>query len=213
MCRQEATRMKRDWFRLAENSSGAGFEAPGAKAVWGDWSYLGQRRLSGVAMKMLVCMLNFCLLPQMVRFSTCELVQFAALDGSIAKMSWSTAGADFEPYIIDACTHSTTRGLPHFDGCALELRKLFLAADLKLWNALDGKNLTWEQRPARSMPALLADQFTFGGKIQHLRSYRSDSGSNHRPYSNGEINALIEQARKRVPGSAYPEVDFHLYSC
>ena len=126
-------------------------------------------------------------------------------------MNWTTAGANFEPHIREVCTE--VDGYASFDACAVKVRELFLAADLKLWNALDAKNLTWEQRPARSMPAHLVDHFTFGGKIQHLQWYRSDSGSPHPPYSSGEIDVLIDRARSRVPGSAYPHVDASLFSC
>ncbi len=152
---------------------------------------------------------SFALLA-MMHFSNCELVRYTALDGSTATMEWSTAGADFETHINEACTK--VDGHASFDVCASKLRELFLAADLKLWNALDAKNFTWEQRPARSMPAHLVDQFTFGGKIQHLHWYRSDSGGPHPPYSSGDIDALIERARSRVPGSAYPHVDAGLFS-
>jgi hypothetical protein len=173
-----------------------------------DWVWVGAC-FNAVVMQKLV-LKSFALLA-MMHFSTCELVQYAALDGFTATIDWTTAGANFEPHINEVCTE--VDGYASFDVCAVQVRELFLAADLKLWNALDAKNLTWEQRPARSMPARLVDQFTFGGKIQHLHWYRSDSGSPHPPYSSGEIDVLIDRARSRVPGSAYPHVDASLFSC
>ena len=126
-------------------------------------------------------------------------------------MDWSQAGADFEPHISVACAQPF--GFDSFEQCASKLRESFLNADLKLWNAIEGRHVPWEQRPQRLMPAHLVDKFTMGGKVQHLRLYRSDSSVSGVAYGSNAIAALIQRARARVPGTAYPQVDHYLYSC
>jgi hypothetical protein len=158
--------------------------------------------LSLVRLALLVLMATF-------RFSSCELVQFTSLEGIRASIDWSEAGADFEPLISSACAGNAAAPA----GCASDLLPAFLAADLKLWNAMDGRNLTWHERPVRLMPQHLVDQFTMGGRVQHLKFYRSDSWSPSYEYGSDDIAILIDKARARVPGKAYPNVDRHIYAC
>jgi hypothetical protein len=153
--------------------------------------------------------LSFLVLMATFRISSCELVQFTSPEGIRASIDWSVAGADFEPLISSACDGSPAARA----ACASELRPAFLAADLKLWNAMDGRNVTWHERPARLMPQHLADQFTMGGRVQHLKFYRSDSLSPSYEYGSDDIAILIDKARARVPGKAYPNVDRHIYAC
>ena len=161
--------------------------------------------------KLLVCIAL--LLPSLVVVE-CELVQRAGSNGLSASMEWSQAGADFEQHITHACADNVVFDAVNesFEQCASAYRELFLAADLKLWNAIDGRNLTWEQRPLRVIPEHLVDQFAMGGRVQLLRSYRSDAQSPSLAFSSDDISALVDRARAREPGAAYPQVDRLLYS-
>lgn len=133
-------------------------------------------------------------------------------NGASVSAPWNEAGADFQPAINDACSQFQAQDA-HED-CAKSLLDDLLAADLRLWNARDGKNLTWQQRPLRLMPAHLQERFTHAGQIQHLRSYTDQSQPGcdiHQPYASGDIAVFIETARAARYGPSYPEVDFHIY--
>ena len=145
--------------------------------------------------------------------SNVELVRFSH-KGVVGQALWSEAGADFQPTINDVCSRFKRHNA--YDACAATLREAILAADLKLWNARDGKELTWDQRPPRLMPAHLESNFTLGGGIQHLRSYTDQSQEGcdiHRPYSSEEITELVETARARRYGPSYPHVDLNIFQC
>lgn len=145
-----------------------------------------------------------------IQLSACELVKYIRPDGVNATISWSQAGADFEPHISSACDSMIS--VESRDDCSSALRELFLAADLKLWNAIDGRNLTWQQRPPRELPEHLLRDFTMGGRVQHLHGYRSDAHSYRVAYSADDIAALIDNARARNVGAAYPQIDIRLFS-
>jgi hypothetical protein len=145
-----------------------------------------------------------------IQMSACETVRYLRPDGTNVTMLWSQAGADFEPHISSACTSMISAASR--DQCSSALRHLFLAADLKLWNAIDGRNLTWQQRPPRELPGHLQNRFTMGGSLEHLRAYRCDSHSYRVAYSTDDITALIDKARARNAGTAYPQIDIRLFS-
>lgn len=130
-------------------------------------------------------------------------------DGVTVDAAWNDAGADFQHSIDDVCSRFEA-----FDSCASALLDDLLAADLRLWNARDGKNLTWAQRPPRLMPEHLRDRFTRSGTIQQLHSYTDQSQPNceiHQAYSGDEIDAFIDRVRARAYGPSYPEVDYYIY--
>ena len=142
-----------------------------------------------------------------------EVVRFAH-NGVSGEALWSEAGADFQPTISDVCSKFERHNA--YDACAATVREAILAADLKLWNARDGKELTWEQRPPRVMPAHLEGNFTLGGSIQHLRSYTDQSQAGcdiHRPYDSDEIASLVDTARAHRHGPSYPHVDLNILQC
>jgi hypothetical protein len=130
-------------------------------------------------------------------------------DGASHFASWDNAGADFQPTIDAACSQFAA-----FDSCATALLDALIAADLRLWNARDGKNLTWQQRPPRLMPQHLQDKFTLGGAVDQLQSYTDQSQPGceiHQEYSSDDIAAFIDKVRSRAYGPSYPEVDYHIY--
>jgi hypothetical protein len=140
--------------------------------------------------------------------SSGEVVRYTH-DGVSVDAAWNDAGADFQQSIDDVCSHFEA-----FDSCASALLDDLLAADLRLWNARDGKNLTWAQRPPRLMPEHLRDRFTRSGTIQQLHSYTDQSQPNceiHQAYSGDEIDGFIDRVRARAYGPSYPEVDFYIY--
>jgi hypothetical protein len=143
--------------------------------------------------------------------SHCEVVRHS-LHASSVDIAWDEAGADFQPAIRGAC--SRYENVDAYDACAGALLDELLAADLKLWNARDGKNLTWQQRPPRLMPSHLQENFTLAGAIQVLQSYTDQSQPGceiHQSYSSDDIALFVDQARANRYGPSYPEVDFHIY--
>jgi hypothetical protein len=140
-----------------------------------------------------------------------EVVRFTH-NGVSVSAPWNEAGGDFQPAIEKACSQFQAHSA--YENCAKILLNDLLAADLRLWNARDGKNLTWLQRPLRLMPTHLQDRFTHEGKIQHLRSYTDQSQPGcdiHQPYASDDIELFIETVRAQRYGPSYPEVDFHIY--
>lgn len=157
------------------------------------------------AQMMLIALL---LLLSHAHLSPGEVVRFTH-DGVSVDTAWNEAGADFQQSLDDVCSHFEA-----FDSCASALLDHLLAADLRLWNARDGKNLTWAQRPPRLMPEHMRDRFTRSGTIQQLQSYTDQSQPNceiHQAYSGDEIDGFINRVRARAYGPSYPEVDFYIY--
>ena len=98
------------------------------------------------------------------------------------------------------------------DGCFDFLLQQLLQQELQYFNARDGKDLTWQQRPLRFLSEAAAAEYTLGHAAELLDVYRDDSQTQYyRPYDAASINVLIERARHRLPGTNYRDIDALLY--
>ena len=96
-------------------------------------------------------------------------------------------------------------------GCFDSLLEQLLQQELQFFNARDGKDLTWQQRPLRFLSEDAAAEYTHG-HAEVLDVYRDDSQTQYyRPYDAASINVLIDRARDLLPGTNYRDIDALLY--
>ena len=97
------------------------------------------------------------------------------------------------------------------ESCLQYVLDQLLLQELRYFNARDGKNLTWGERPPRFLRDDAAGEYT-QGHAEVLDVYRDDSQTQYyRPYDEASINVLIGRARRLLPGTNYRDIDALIY--
>lgn len=119
-----------------------------------------------------------------------------------------TPGVGTQDVAEDACD-----ALAAYDqnACVSSVLQQLLEHELGYFNARDGKNLSWLQRPLRFLSDDAAAEYT-QSVAEVLDVYRDDSQTQYyRPYDAAAIDVLISRASSRLPGTNYPDIDALLY--
>ena len=119
-----------------------------------------------------------------------------------------TPGVGVKDVAEDACD---ALAADDHDLCTGAVLEQLLQHELSYYNARDGKNLSWLQRPPRFLSDNTAAEYTVS-VAEVLDVYRDDSQTQYyRPYDAAAIDVLVSRASSRLPGTNYPDIDALLY--
>ncbi len=123
-----------------------------------------------------------------------------------------TPGIGIKDTAEDICDEEMAARDDEALACIASVKDQILLQELQYFNARDGKNLTWQQRPVRFLSDETAADYT-RGFAEVLDVYRDDSQTQYyRPYDAASINVLISRAGSMLPGTNYPDVDALIYN-